>query len=393
MFNYIKYTYQLKRIIKISLFILALIIGAATVYYTSSLANKLKAEEVKKMELWAEAIRALADTAVDLSNLELYDKIITDNTTIPAILAHSSGKLEAVNLDSSLVCDSFQLHEKFLQMKESYEPIVIDLGGGTKQYLYYDDSILLQKLKYYPLFQLAVVAIFLLISYLAFSYSRRSEQNKVWVGLAKETAHQLGTPMSSLMAWIDLMEDDPKQANDMAFGEMRKDMDRLRIITDRFSKIGSDPVLEVQNLEAVLERAVEYMSNRAPRAIDIKFKGKKEQVFCEINIPLFEWVVENLVKNAIDAMKDGTGEIDISLSSIKGKAILNFTDTGSGIHPSKFKTVFKPGYTTKKRGWGLGLSLVKRIIEHYHNGIIYVKESTLNKGTTFRIVIPIVNNG
>lgn len=393
MFNYIKYTYQLKRIIKLSLFILALIIGTITVYYTSTLANQLKKEEVKKMELWAEAMRAIADPEGDLSNLSFYDKIISGNTTIPVILAHSNGRLEARNLDSALLCDSFKLQEKFESMKVNYDPIVIDLGDGIKQYLYYDDSILLQKLKYYPVFQLGVVAIFLLISYLAFSYARRSEQNKVWVGLAKETAHQLGTPMSSLVAWIDLMEDDVAQANDIAFAEMRKDMDRLKIITERFSKIGSDPALSDLPINVILQTAVGYMQDRAPKSISIELKNSKEPIFCEINVPLFEWVVENLVKNAIDAMKDGTGSIQIKLFAHKGKAVMEFRDSGSGIPPSKFKTIFKPGYTTKKRGWGLGLSLVKRIIEHYHKGIIYVKESVINKGTTFRIILPTSKNG
>ncbi len=393
MLNTIKYSYHLKRIIKIALLFLALIIGIVTIYYTSSLADKLKAEEVKKMELWAEAMRAIADPEGDISNLSFYDRIITDNTTIPVVLARSNGKLQSRNLDSLIANDSILLRQKFERLKQIHEPIVIQLPDGENQYVYYDDSILLQKLKYYPIFQLGVVSIFLLIAYLAFSYARRSEQNKVWVGLAKETAHQLGTPMSSLMAWIDLIEDDPSQANDMAFGEMRKDVDRLKIITERFSKIGSDPVLEIRPMDVVLKNAVAYMSNRSPKLISIDYQNKAEDLYCEINLPLFEWVVENLVKNAIDSMPKGEGSIVVKLRKHKGKAVIDFTDNGSGIHPSKFKTVFKPGFTTKKRGWGLGLSLVKRIVEHYHKGLIYVKDSTLNKGTTFRIILPIDKNG
>lgn len=365
----------------------------ATIYYTSSLADKLKAEEVKKMELWAEAMRAIADPEGDISNLSFYDRIITGNTTIPVVLARSNGKLQSRNLDSLVANDSIRLRKKFEQMKKVHEPIIIQLPDGENQYVYYDDSILLQKLKYYPLFQLGVVSIFLLIAYLAFSYARRSEQNKVWVGLAKETAHQLGTPMSSLMAWIDLIEDEQSQATDMAFGEMRKDVDRLKIITERFSKIGSDPVLEIRPMDVVLKNAVSYMSNRSPKMIAISYQNQAEDLYCEINLPLFEWVVENLVKNAIDAMPKGEGNITIKLTKQKNKAFIDFTDNGSGIHPSKFKTVFKPGFTTKKRGWGLGLSLVKRIVEHYHKGLIFVKESTLNVGTTFRIILPIDKNG
>jgi signal transduction histidine kinase len=199
--------------------------------------------------------------------------------------------------------------------------------------------------------------------------------------------------MSSLLAWIDLMEDDAAQANDLAFAEMRKDMDRLQIITERFSKIGSDPVLSDLPINDVLQNAVGYMQNRAPKSISIALQNSTTPIFCEINIPLFEWVVENLVKNAIDAMKEGTGSIDIKLFLQKNKAIIEFKDSGSGVPPSKFKTVFNPGYTTKKRGWGLGLSLVKRIIEHYHKGLIYIKESVINKGTTFKIVLPLSKNG
>jgi len=374
------------------LLFLALVIGVVTIYYTTTLADKLKAEEVKKMELWAEANRVIADPEGDVTNLSFYARIISENTTIPVVLDLGNGKLDSRNLDSLIANDATRLRKRFEKLKKVHQPIVLDLGDGEKQYLYYDDSILLQKLKYYPLFQLGVVAIFLLISYLAFSYARRSEQNKVWVGLAKETAHQLGTPMSSLMAWITLMEDDAAHASEMAFGEMRKDIDRLKIITERFSKIGSDPVLETRPMDVVLKNAVSYMSNRAPKMISINYFNKAEDLYCDVNLPLFEWVVENLVKNAIDAMKNGEGNIDVKLFKQKKKAVIEFTDTGSGIHPSKFKTVFKPGFTTKKRGWGLGLSLVKRIVEHYHSGLIYVKDSTLNKGTTFRIILPTTEN-
>lgn len=389
MFRTFKYSYQLKRQIKFGLFVLALVIGGFTVYYTSSLANKLKAEEVKKMELWAEASKAIADPEVDIENLSFYDKIISGNTTIPVILAYDNGNIESRNLDSAVVSDSAKLQKVYNKMKSNYDPIVIDIGDGIKQYLYYDDSILLQKLKYYPYFQLGIVSIFLLIAYLAFNYAKRSEENKVWVGLAKETAHQLGTPMSSLLAWIDLIEQDPNQANEMAFGEMRKDMGRLHTITERFSKIGSDPILKEQNIAELLEEAVKYMKLRVSESIQIELLIGSSPVMVKVNKPLFEWVVENLIKNAIDAIPNGKGQIQVVLHADTKKITIDFKDSGIGIPSSKFKTVFKPGFTTKKRGWGLGLSLVKRIIEHYHKGLVFVKESSLNNGTTFRIILPI----
>ncbi len=389
-FHWIKYTYQLKRVIKISLMILACFIAGLTIYFTSKLANQLKEEEQKKMELWAEAMKAIADPEVNVEDISFYAKIITDNTTIPVVLRHSDGKLEARNLDSLILNDTARLRRKFESMqKKDYVPIKIDLGDGFEQVIYYDDSILLQKLKYYPFFQLGVVALFLLISYLAFSYARRSEQNKVWVGLAKETAHQLGTPMSSLLAWIDLMESDTSQVNEIAFNEMRKDMNRLHIITERFSKIGSEPVLQVTEIYDTLSHAVHYMRNRVSKKIEIQFSPIDQKYFCNLNIPLFEWVIENLIKNAIDAIPNGEGAIKISLLHHRNSVYIDVSDTGKGIHPSKFKTVFKPGYTTKKRGWGLGLSLVKRIIEEYHKGKIFVKDAVLDKGTTFRIILPI----
>jgi len=390
MLNWIKYTYQLKKVIKISLVILAFLIAGISIYFTSNLANELKQEEKKKIELWAEAMIAITDPSVNVEDISFYAKIITDNTTIPVILSHADGKLEARNLDSAVLTDSCKLRKKFVAMQQkNYTPILIDLGDGLKQTIYYDDSILLQKLKYYPIFQLGVVGLFLLISYLAFSYARRSEQNKVWVGLAKETAHQLGTPMSSLIAWIDLMEDDKSQANEVAFNEMRKDMNRLHIITERFSKIGSEPVLKRVDLIASLKIAIGYMDNRVSKNINIHLNAPDKTYFCNLNLALFDWVIENLIKNAIDAMPEGRGDIKIQLKGYKNQILIDVSDNGKGIHPSKFKTVFKPGFTTKKRGWGLGLSLVKRIIEEYHKGRIYVKESVLDKGTTFRIILPI----
>jgi len=389
LFNWLKYTYQLKHYIKLSLILAALAIGAISILYTTKLANQLKTEEVKKVEIWAQATTAIIDPDVSAEDVGFYAKIITDNTTIPVILVRQDGSIEARNLDSSVLCNPEKIQKKLASMKaKGHDPIVINLGDGEIQKVYYDDSVLLQKLKYYPIYQLAIVGIFLLIAYFAFSYARKSEQNKVWVGLAKETAHQLGTPMSSLLAWITLMEEDKSNANELAFSEMKKDMDRLHIITERFSKIGSEPILKPQGINEALQLSIDYLKSRVSPQINFQILFLVDEEMINVNMPLFSWVIENLVKNAIDATPHSKGKINIKLTKIKQHICIDIKDQGKGILSSKFKTIFKPGYTTKKRGWGLGLSLVKRIIEEYHSGRIFVKESQLNMGTTFRIILP-----
>ena len=272
-------------------------------------------------------------------------------------------------------------------MKAQNEPIEVLLEDGKKNIIYYENSMLLSQLKVYPYFQLGVIGLFLVMSYFAFSYSRTSEQNKVWAGMSKETAHQLGTPISSLMGWVDYLKESENNVPQKVLDEIDHDMQRLSLITERFSKIGSEPTLVSYNLYDVLEESVTYINNRTSIKVDISLKNEElfKKVSVNVNKPLFAWVVENLCKNAVDAM-DGEGQIYFEIDQIfPNSVVFDVVDNGKGIAANKFKTIFKPGYTTKKRGWGLGLSLVKRIIENYHKGKIYVKSSDLGKGTRFRI--------
>jgi signal transduction histidine kinase len=272
-------------------------------------------------------------------------------------------------------------------MQAAHEPVVADLGEGVKRFIYYDDSQTLKQLRIFPFVQLAIFSVFLVISYFAFSNARRAEQNLVWVGMAKETAHQLGTPISSLEGWIEyLRELEGMKGNEKILTELESDVNRLSLVAERFSKIGSVPKLIAQNAKSTLERNIDYMRRRASEKV-------KFNLFCSdelqlmINNQLFDWVIENLLKNALDAM-DGEGEIDVEVTSDSKNVIIDVTDSGKGIPKNKFETIFEPGYSTKRRGWGLGLSLTKRIVEEYHQGKIFVKSSEINKGTTFRIMVP-----
>ena len=270
------------------------------------------------------------------------------------------------------------------KMRLEHEPIEIKIGKNLKQFILYKDSDLLVRLRYYPFFQLAVIALFLFVSYLAFSSSRKAEQNQVWVGMAKETAHQLGTPLSSLMAWLELLKMKGMSAEYTA--EIEKDIHRLQTITERFSKIGSAPALLKENIYEVLKRSVDYIKTRSSGSVDFILNPDSRDLLAPMNVPLFEWVLENILKNALDAM-GGKGKINLNITDQQQFVYIDITDTGKGIPKGSYKTIFKPGYTTKSRGWGLGLSLSKRIIEEYHDGQIFVKNSDVNKGTTFRIVL------
>ena len=270
------------------------------------------------------------------------------------------------------------------KIKLEKKPIVIYIGKNNKNYIYYKDSYLLKQLTYYPYIQLGVILLFIIVAYLAFSASRKAEQNQVWVGLTKETAHQLGTPTSSLMAWSELIKD--KLSDIELINELEKDVKRLEIITDRFSKIGSNPTLKITNLNNSIVAAIEYLKSRTSDKINFLINFPAEDILIPLSQSLFEWVIENLCKNSIDAISDN-GNIIITLKKIKYKVLIDITDTGNGIPKSKYKTIFKPGFTTKPRGWGLGLSLSKRIIENYHKGKIFVLNSEPNKGSTFRIIL------
>ncbi|MEI6882142.1 MAG: HAMP domain-containing sensor histidine kinase [Bacteroidota bacterium] len=380
------YTYENKIWWKRFFFIAALLIGAFSLWYTNTLVKVLASEEDKKIKLWANATRLLIKGEGDINFLL---DIAKDNTTIPIILIDDKGNINATkNLDSTHVSDTAYLMEQLEIMKEQHEPIKIpyDETNNRYNYLYYKNSFILSQLKSYPIIQLTLIAFFALLSYFTLSASRRAEQNQVWVGMSKETAHQLGTPISSLKEWINLLRETEKENQEELLVELDNDVRRLELITERFSKIGSDPVLKPENLDLVIENSLQYLNARTSSKVELSVSILKPGNWANINIPLFDWVIENLCKNAIDAM-EGKGKIVVHLNHDGKHVYIDITDNGKGISKSKFKTVFKPGFTTKKRGWGLGLSLVKRIVESYHNGSIYVRHSELGKGTTFRIVL------
>ena len=334
------------------------------------------------MEIWAEATREVASNDTDM-DMGLILKIIQSNTSIPVIVADEQDSIRQIlNLKIPEKSPDIYLRKKLEEFKSGSNKIEIYIDEHTRQYLYYDDSILLKRLSYFPYIQLAVMLLFILIAYLALMSSKKAEQNKVWVGLSKETAHQLGTPISSLLAWLDLLE--LNGVDKSLLNDMGKDVKRLSVIAERFSKIGSKPEMKFMYINEVLVNATDYMRRRISNKVQLMTHLPEEPIGGMYCLPLLEWVIENLCKNAIDAM-DGEGSIDVSLQADKDKCYIDVRDTGKGIPRKRFKTVFNPGYTTKKRGWGLGLTLVKRIIEEYHEGRIYVKESEPGKGTTFRI--------
>tara|TARA_B110000114_G_scaffold136366_1_gene143263 strand:+ start:460 stop:1629 length:1170 start_codon:yes stop_codon:yes gene_type:complete len=380
--------YEIKGIIKVILLVFAFLIGFFSLWYTNTLVNKLESQEREKIATWANATQLITSPEAE-GNLNFLYEIIQANTTIPVILTDSNGVVNQFrNIEAFKMKNEAWVVDKIAEMKKQNEPFEIEFVGG-KQFIYYENSTLLNQLRIYPYFQLAVIALFLAMSYFAFSYSRTSEQNKVWAGMSKETAHQLGTPISSLMAWLDYLKESDAVVPQKVITEMEHDMDRLGLITERFSKIGSEPSLTICSLYEVIEESVRYINSRTSDKVSIfirdQEKFKEAQV--QINKPLFAWVVENLCKNAVDAM-EGKGEIVFSFQGIRDtKVLIDISDSGKGVPSNKFKTIFKPGYTTKKRGWGLGLSLVKRIVENYHKGKIYVKSSELDKGTVFRIEI------
>lgn len=368
------------------LFIVAIGIGLYSLWYTQKLVDKLAKEEEKKVLLWANATRQLVNVEGDFTFLL---DIIKDNETIPVILVDDKDEIIAFrNLDSTKTNDLNYLKSQLQKMKEDQQPIPILYDEANKRYnyLYYRNSLILTQLKQYPYYQLSVIAVFILVSYLAFSSSRRAEQNQVWVGMSKETAHQLGTPISSLMGWINLIRETEKDRQEELLEELEKDVKRLELVTERFSKIGSAPKLETEIVDDILQDSINYLKARTSQRVAFILERNEDELTAQMNVPLFEWVIENICKNAIDAMS-GEGSITMRTKALGDSVIIDIIDTGKGIAPSKIKTVFKPGYTTKKRGWGLGLSLAKRIIEDYHRGKIFVKHSELNKGTTFRIIL------
>lgn len=377
------------RNVKILLIVVAIIIAIMSLLTSNFLIQDLKREEINKMNVWAEAMRSLrqADETTDLS---LVFSVINGNNTIPVVVLDKDGEVQAsrnLGVKFKETEDSIPVIKQMAsEMKAAHHVISFNLDeGGDVIDICYDESLMLKRLTVYPYIQLSVVVIFVLLALFALFTSMKSEQNKVWVGLSKETAHQLGTPISSLMAWTEVIRE--TYPDDEMLPEMEKDVKRLERIAERFSKIGSIPELKPVDVVEVINRVVEYIDHRTSSKVVITTHFPNEHVETRMVASLFEWVVENLCKNAVDAM-DGSGKIDLYLEQTPKMIILDVKDTGKGMQKSHFKTVFKPGFTTKKRGWGLGLSLAKRIVEEYHKGKIYVKSSEIGKGTTFCIEIP-----
>lgn len=364
---------------------IALVIGVGSLLYTNQLVNRLAVQERSKVELWAKGTKFLANSADQNADLSFVFEVVKSNTTIPLVLTDGEDNIISIrNYDEEKSQDTIYQQEQLAKIKGRNVPIEIELYGGTKNFIHYDNSDLYYQLKYYPYVSLGIISIFILVAYFAFSFARKAEQDQVWVGLAKETAHQLGTPLSSLIAWIEYLK--LKNVDAATLDDMSKDVSRLETITERFSKIGSVPDLVPENIGDVLEESLDYMRTRSSKKVVFTFLKGSSTTNVPLNVPLFAWVIENLCRNAIDAM-EGAGSIDVQLTEGNTEVIIDVTDTGKGIPRSKFETVFQPGYTSKKRGWGLGLSLTKRIIEQYHNGKIIVKRSEMGKGTTFRITL------
>ena len=377
------------RQVKILLVLMAIIIAVVSLLVSHFLVDDLSAEERKKMEVWAQALHSLneADESTDLS---LVLSVMEGNSTIPGIVLDKDGHVadyRNIKIKAADAADTIAFVERMGQrMKAADRYIKIQIGDSTDyQLVCYDDSVMLKRLAAWPYVQLGIVLIFVVVAIFALLSSKRAEQNKVWVGLSKETAHQLGTPISSLMAWTEMLKEN--YPNDELLPEMDKDVKRLERIAERFSKIGSVPEPVDTSMKEVLQHVIEYMSHRTSQKVQIVSKMPQDDVVIKINASLFEWVIENLCKNAVDAM-EGEGTMEILLWQTDNRVVIEVSDTGKGIRKKDIKNVFTPGFTTKKRGWGLGLSLAKRIVEEYHHGHIFVKWSELGKGTTFRIEMP-----
>lgn len=376
------------RQIKIFLVVAAILIAVASLLVSRSLTHDLAEQEKSKMQVWAEAMKSLS-AADENTDLSLVLKVLDENHTIPVVVLNNEGAVTEyrnIEIKARNAKDSIAFITSYgQQMKASGQVIRISLSKNHHDYIdvCYDDSLMLKRIAVYPYVQLGVVLLFVIVAIFALLTSKRAEQNKVWVGLSKETAHQLGTPISSLMAWSTILKE--TYPDDELLPEMDKDVKRLQLIADRFSKIGSIPEPVPSCLNDVLIHVVDYMDRRTSKKIEMKTELPNEDVIINMNASLFEWVIENLCKNAVDAMGGKLGSITLRLEETDKRAIVEVSDTGKGIKKKDISNVFRPGFTTKKRGWGLGLSLAKRIVEEYHHGKIYVKNSEIGKGTTFRI--------
>lgn len=386
----------------IGFLILSVVVVSVFLLYSDSLVKDLSEQERERMQIWADATREIVNLgnseAPAGTGVDFLLSIIERNRTIPVLLTDDDGEIimqrnfslpespDSLSLFSLSDVNREFLMKKLDKLRDSPNVIEIDMGDAGRQWLYYEDSKVLKSLSFYPYVQVLVLLAFVLIVYYAVSSTKRAEQNKVWVGLSKETAHQLGTPISSLMAWMELLEESGVSPETVA--EMNKDVKRLSTIASRFSKIGSKPSMEPHDLNEIVGHAAEYMSSRISRRISLKVNPWRSPLTVTLSPPLTEWVMENLIKNAVDAM-EGSGNITVDIRPEKNTAVIEITDTGKGIARKNQKAIFNPGFTTKSRGWGLGLTLTKRIIEDYHGGLIYVKKSELGVGTTFAIELPL----
>ena len=380
------------RQVKILLVSAAIVIAAASLAISHFLVADLENEEKNRMAVWAEAMRTL-NNADEKTDLNLVLKVINENNTIPVVVLDSQGNAQVfrnVTLSGADFNDSLKnaalLGKTFLR-KGRHIKIMLNQKNNEYIQVCYDESLMLKRLAAYPLVQLGIVLIFVVVAIFALLSSKKAEQNKVWVGLSKETAHQLGTPISSLMAWIEILKE--TYPDDDLIPEMNKDVKRLQLIADRFSKIGSLPEPVPSSLNEVLDHVIDYMDRRTSKSIKMVKEFPQHDVIVKINASLFEWVIENLSKNAVDAMGGKVGRITLRVEETDRCAVIEVSDTGKGIKRKDLNNVFRPGFTTKERGWGLGLSLAKRIVEEYHNGKIWVKSSEVGKGTTFRIELPL----
>lgn len=380
--------YFKKRRWKQILFIFAILIGIGSMLYTNKMVKKLSEEELIRVELWAEATRLLAtENELDENITGYLIQILSNNTTIPIIIVDTNDEIMVVgNIKYNSNNKEKILNKELAKMKSRQQFIIIPLGDGDEQYLYYKESSIQSKLRNYPILQLSVIVLFIVIAYIAFSQARKAEQNLVWVGLAKETAHQLGTPISSLVALVELLKDE--NVSKSIVEELDKDAQRLEKITERFSKIGSQPELYPENLYQQLGNIMDYLKTRISRKIEFNCNFNSEQeLYIPLSASLFSWVIENLVRNSVDSIGNNLGAIAINVSESDKEVLIDISDNGKGIPKSKQKTIFNPGYTTKKRGWGLGLSLSRRIVEYYHKGKLMLKSSDPKKLTVFRIIL------
>ena len=377
--------------IRLLFIMVAVLIAFASVVVSHLLISDLAKEEATRMEVWAEAMRSL-NAADEYTDLALVLKVINENHTIPVIVINRQGHVQTyrnVKLQGKNQADSIKDAVSQAQRMRDDGHVIRIMLDNRNDYIdvCYAESLLLRRLSWYPYVQLGVILLFASLAVFALLTLKRAEQNHVWVGLSKETAHQLGTPISSLMAWMEMMKE--AYPDDKLLSEMDNDVKRLQLIADRFSKIGSQPTPEQADLIAVLQRVVAYMDSRTSRTVVIMLHASAEKVMLNLNVSLFEWVIENLCKNAVDALEGRSGRIDIYVMQKEQTVVIDLVDTGKGIRQKDMKNVFRPGFTTKQRGWGLGLSLARRIVEEYHHGKIFVKQSEVGQGTTFRIILPV----